>query len=425
MDDEKDFDIENNDFMVNISEEDYDAISQLKQSQTGNKYAFEEREKFSAAATNVNDYDSDIAEKRKNREHKKRNRIKAIKNKRIYKIVWIAMVLAVGFSFGNYLTIGSNDFFAVGREQGMTQVVVPENVTAKELSVILSDSGVIDAPEFFELYCTMTANMEYFKAGSYTVDMNLDYEALINDLQGGASAKIVEDILFPEGSSVVQMASILEENGVCSKGEFLEAMNSGMYEQYDMVAMITNEKDRVYKLEGYLFPSQYDFYINENIDSVVGKLLYSFQKSITKDMMEQINNSGYTLDEIITIASIIQAEAANETDMSRVSAVIFNRLERGHTNGTQALGMDSTQFYPYRVKADAPEGFTSTYETYNQKGLPHGPICNPGVAAIKAALNPDPEYASMFYFCHDKDGNAYYGKNAQEHEVNLVKAGLR
>ena len=134
-----------------------------------------------------------------------------------------------------------------------------------------------------------------------------------------------------------------------------------------------------------------------------------------------------TLDEVLTLASIIQMEAANTDDMYMVSSVLHNRLENGSQYDIYTLDCDSTTYYPYRTKDDVPEAerdtFTSTYNTYTVRGLPAGPICNPGMDAIDAALNP--QDTNYYYFCHDADGNAYYAVTAAEHQQNLVEAGLR
>ncbi|MEG1426563.1 MAG: endolytic transglycosylase MltG, partial [Oscillospiraceae bacterium] len=137
-----------------------------------------------------------------------------------------------------------------------------------------------------------------------------------------------------------------------------------------------------------------------------------------------ITSSQMSMDQIITLASIIQAEAADTGDMYKVSAVLHNRLDRGGEAGTPRLQCDSTIYYPYKNKEDAPAGYESSYNTYEIQGLPEGAICNPGIDAIKAALNPDPENADSFYFCHSADGTAYYASTAEGHQENLQAAGL-
>ncbi len=370
------------------------------------------------------DYYRDENRKKYKKDHRKRDRIKSIKNKRVFNVVWLAMVILVSLSLGGYLITGSNDLFAVGRHVGTTEINIPENVTTEELSEILYENRVINAPEFFTLYVNMTTDVNYVTPGEHQVETTLDYEELINTLQAERPHEIVEGVLFREGLTVMEIATILDEYDICDSEEFLEAAESDLYTSYDMIGQIDNPEEKYYQVEGYLFPATYDFYIDEDVDSVIGKMLNGFQTNFTSELLDQVNQSGYTLDEIITMASIIQAEAADGVDMYRVSAVIHNRLDNGASVGINGLEMDSTIFYPYNTRDDAPEGFDSSYDTYDIEGLPPGAVVNPGISAIDAALNPDEDYLNMFYFCHSEDKTAYYAETIEQHNENLITAGL-
>ena len=145
-------------------------------------------------------------------------------------------------------------------------------------------------------------------------------------------------------------------------------------------------------------------------------------------LFELRQKKGMTLDQLLTLASIIQAEAANKDDMYNVSSVLNNRLQYGDQYDIFHLDCDSTTYYPYRnkdaVPADKRETYKSTYDTYTIEGLPAGPICNPGLDAIDAALNPND--TAYFYFCHNPEtGEAYYAETPAGHEANLEKAGLK
>ena len=161
---------------------------------------------------------------------------------------------------------------------------------------------------------------------------------------------------------------------------------------------------------------------------MVGKLLTNFKNRVS-DLEDKITASGMTLDQVIVLASIIQREAANVNDMGDVSAVLHNRLNFGGEYGIYRLECDSTTFYPYKRAEDVPEtGALSygDYDTYQIQGLPAGAICNPGLDAIEAALEPNTEgdAAYYLYFCHAADGTAYYATNADDHEYNKQLAGL-
>ena len=147
-----------------------------------------------------------------------------------------------------------------------------------------------------------------------------------------------------------------------------------------------------------------------------------YDKVTTIEDMLKKNRSDYTLDQVMIVASIIQSEAADTDDMYYISSIIYNRLNADEDMGVKYLGLDSTKFYPYRTQADIPEDardtFESSYDTYSKEGLPAGEICNPGMNAIIAALNP--KDTNYYFFCHDKDGNAYYASTIYEHNENLA-----
>ncbi len=373
-------------------------------------------------------YLTDKERRAEKKAHKKRNKLKARKNRWIFSVVWLCMVLLVSFTLASYLIQGSNDFFAANRTEGTTEVTIPKEVTVDQLTQILYEAGAIKKPEFFKLYCSVTASMEYFQPGTYKIETNMDYEDLINTLQGGNESREVVTVTFPEGITALEMASLLEENEVCSAQDFLTAIDSDDFDNYDMIGAITNGADKYYKLEGYLFPDTYNFYKGEEIDSVVSKFLYNFQNRVS-DLQTEIANSGMTEDQVVIMASIIQREAANVNDMKDVSAVLHNRLNFGAEYGIYRLECDSTTYYPYKRAEDVPATDAlsyGNYDTYQVQGLPAGAICNPGLDAIEAALRPNTEgdAAYYLYFCHAADGTAYYATNAEDHEYNKQLAGL-
>ena len=407
------------DFVLNIPEEELDAIEDVEDVESDSRLPVLQKPE-------VNDdfYARDSEERAQRKEHKRRNKIKAAKNKGIFRIVWVVMVVLIGITLGSYLIEGANDFFAVGRDDGTATIIIPEEVTSEELAEILYQNGAINKEEFFNIFCSITADMEYFVPGTYAIDKKMDYQGIISYLQGGQDNFEVVTITFQEGMTVEEVAAKLDANGVADYDEILEACKSQDFNGYDMIGRIENDSKRYYLLEGYLFPDTYDFYLNEDIGSCVGKLLNNFQVRITSDIYEKIEASPYSLEEIITLASIIQAEAANKADMYIISAILHNRLEKGESMDIYTLGCDSTMYYPYENRADAPEGYTSDYNTYEISGLPAGPICSPGIDAIKAAVSPSNEGADYYYFCHDENGTPYYARNAAEHQENLIAAGL-
>lgn len=230
-------------------------------------------------------------------------------------------------------------------------------------------------------------------------------------------------VTFPEGYTVADMAARLEKNGVCSAADFMNEVNNTEYlEEFGIE--IEEPAERSFLLEGYLFPDTYDFYRNENVSSVVKKFVRNFNSLITDEMRARAKDLGYTTDEIITIASIIQEEAGVVNEMAKVSSVLHNRLS---SSSFPKLQCDACSFYlrnsvkPY-VDEEKYEHLLQTYSTYNCYDLPEGPIANPGIDAVKAALYP--EETDYYFFVTDDDGVYYYAETFEEHQENCSIAGI-
>lgn len=230
-------------------------------------------------------------------------------------------------------------------------------------------------------------------------------------------------VTFPEGYTALQIAEKLEENGVCSKEEFLTEVNNTEY--LDLFGIeIADPENRYYLLEGYLFPDTYDFYLGESPVSVIKKFLRNFDSKITDDIKAECKEMGYTLDEILTLASVIQRECGNGKDDAMVSSVIHNRLK---DSPNARLECDSTTYYlrenvkPY-VTENEYMFYVELYSTYDTGGIPEGPINNCGLGTINAALNP--EESSYYYFVTDNNGNFYFSETLSEHYSNCTVAGI-
>ncbi|MBR2875683.1 MAG: endolytic transglycosylase MltG [Clostridia bacterium] len=229
-------------------------------------------------------------------------------------------------------------------------------------------------------------------------------------------------VTFIEGITVNECFKLLEENSVASYDELMQAAQNYQFTGNKVFSDIPVENNRAFKLEGYLFPDTYDFYLDESPESVIERFLSNADSKITDEMRARASELGYTMDEILTIASIIQAESYFEKDAPLIASVIYNRLESG-----TPLGMDSAWFYIERNIGDylgeeSIEKYEEYYHTYDFHGLPEGPICNPGMVAINAALYP--EETDYFYFCNDEDGNIYYAVTDSEHIENCEKIGI-
>ena len=231
-------------------------------------------------------------------------------------------------------------------------------------------------------------------------------------------------ITFREGLNIHEVANLLQQKGIVQKNSFFEACNSKSLR--DEFGFLRGEsKDKYFPLEGYLFPDTYDFVKNEDPILVIKKFLKNFETK-TKNL---IIPKGFTLDKIITIASILEAESTLE-EGPNVSSVIHNRIKTFDTGGKNKFGeygfkrlqLESTMYYPHRTEQEAPDDFKSKYNTYEIEGYPPGPICSPGLKFIIDAINPSE--TDYFYFCNDKDRKIYFARTYDEHEKNLKLIGL-
>lgn len=230
-------------------------------------------------------------------------------------------------------------------------------------------------------------------------------------------------ITFPEGSTVSQMALLLEENGVCSAADFMAQANEPLNLE-GCGFEIPNPAERAFLLEGYLFPDTYEFYRGESAESAIGRFLKNSKAKLDGEIVSRCNELGLSLDEVLTIASIIQEEAGVPAEMSKVSSVIHNRL---NSDDFPRLQCDAATFYlrkyvePY-VDEAGMEALSERYNTYKCKGLPAGPITNSGIDAVKAALYP--EETDYYFFVTDSNGVYYYAETWDEHIKNCDIAGL-
>lgn len=226
-------------------------------------------------------------------------------------------------------------------------------------------------------------------------------------------------VTFPEGLTVSEVAARLEENEVCSASDFMALTTDKAYLEaldYKILEGIETENIAFY-LEGFVFPDTYDFYKGDSAKNALSRFLKNADSKITEEHMKRAEELGYTMSEILTLASIIQEEASDPKEMPYVSSVLHNRL---NSPSYGKLQCDVSIHYVNDNITDSPylEGDTSVfaehYNTYKCDGLPAGPICNPGLAAIEAALYP--AETDYYFFFTDADWNYYYNNDYYTHQ---------
>ena len=235
-------------------------------------------------------------------------------------------------------------------------------------------------------------------------------------------------VTFPEGLTLVQMAERLEENKVCSASEFIALTNNYEYIQtfgYSFTDGITNPESRAFYLEGYIFPDTYEFYKGESAERALKRFLDNTERKLTAEYRQRAKTLGFTLDEIITLASIVQEESFTDASVKNVASVLHNRLT---SPSFRRLQCDVTVHYinEYVTNSKHLSNDTSIYaelyNTYKCYGLPAGPITNPGLAAIEAALYP--AETNYYYFVTDSNRNYYYSSTYAQHKAKCRELGL-
>ncbi len=334
----------------------------------------------------------------------------------------VAVVLAA--------VIGVSAFFIADMKGGKNgkdvSVEIKSGTYTAQIAEILKDEGIINSPLGFRVFAKLKKYESKFKYGHYTFNTGDSYEEIAEKLiTQGAKAETIK-VTIPEGTgindfvknvngkkvTVLGIASILEKAGVCQKADFIAALNDVKFESKLLKG--AQGKNTYYALEGYLFPETYEFYkledSKEAAKAVVEKMLKEAESRITDDMFKKAEEMGYSMHEILTMASIIQMEAGNDSNaLPKIAGVFYNRL---NSPSFTTLGSSPTIFY-----GDTFEQDDDRYDTYKIKGLPPGPLCSPGIKAIKAALSP--EGSEYFYFVTDKNGKFYFHKTYAEQTATI------
>ena len=265
----------------------------------------------------------------------------------------------------------------------------------------LKDAGIIEYKALFKLFAKYSHADVKMDPGTYVLNTELDYRAIVKNLQVGTASMVVTTITFPEGMTMAQIFAKLEKEGVCSASELYKAAADFNYSFRFLENVGTGDAAR---LEGFVFPNTYDFYQGEQPSSVINKFLTALHSRITADMWKQIESRGTTFRDTVIVASMLEKEAANDLERATIASVIYNRLAAG-----MPLGIDSTILYvhpDYTGGVDLPAEYLTEESPYNTRisaGLPPTPICNPGMESIKAALNPT-ETDYLYYALDEETG---------------------
>ncbi len=349
------------------------------------------------------------------RSRRKRTRFKLLKS-----LAWLMACLVVAVALSIFLIQSCGDIFGYDSGGEDTPFVITRSDDLSSVAERLSDSGIIEQKLTFKFYAKFKKATDGFTPGTYNLNPDMSYDEILALTRRTATEeKKVVKITFREGLTIYEIADLLDENGVCDKKEFLDTLQNEEL-GFAFIDDIPRDSRRFSRLEGYLFPDTYDFYVGEKTSSVAKKFLNNFNNKITASMYKKMEEQGITLDQLVTLASIVQKEAGRAKEMYRVSSVFRNRLD---SNGAfPLLQSDTTTNYinDYIKPNGGSQEMIDAYDTYSTSGLPVGPICCPGINALRAAL--DPAETPYYFFLSDEKGTYYYAETFAGHRNNAAKA---
>ena len=349
--------------------------------------------------------------------------------------IWLVLAVVIGVSLGRLLWVCASDVLAFGRPNQAITITVTADDTVDTVTDKLYDAGLIQYKDLFKLYASLAKADQKISAGTYVLNSQYDYHALVNGMTASSSYRETVKVKIPEGYSSAQIYALLESKGVCTVATLEEYASTSEFSSYPFLEDVT--RGTKYCLEGFLFPDTYEFYTNDTPQRIFDKMLSRFADQVDDDLLvyldtlnetmsAKMRKNGYsqsfiddnklTLYDVITMASIVQKESAHSGENYEIASVFYNRLS--HPNAYPFLNSDATVVYAHGGKQDLTADdykLDSPYNTYVVKGLPAGPIANPGLSAIMAALGPaDTNY---YYFVLDPSiGEHLFSETYKEHQ---------
>ena len=346
-------------------------------------------------------------------------------------VIYIVAVIAVSVGLSVFVINTANDIFKFVVEDKIVTVSIPEYADIDDVADALYDAGAIKYKWAFKLWTAVKdPNAEFVAGDSYQVSTTLNYDYLRSQFKR-STRRVEVRVTIPEGYTVDEIISLLVEKGIGTKEAFEDVIQNYAFD-YRFVNELQVKPERIWRLEGYLFPDTYNFYLDTNPDdtaseiTAIGKILDNFNRKFVEDYYARCADLNLTVDEAVTLASMIEKETRYASELGDVSSVFHNRLK--YKSSFPYLNSDATIMYAIAhdtgSRLDTMTGedinYNTPYNTYTYKGLPPGPIANPGLNAIKYALYPNS--TGYFYFVSDSNGRMLFGKTEAEHIKNINTA---
>ena len=348
-----------------------------------------------------------------------------------------ATTVGFGFTLGFKYVLSQNDRFSnfetrvakVGKDTpGAIMVVIRQGFDTGDIADALAEANAIKNKLAFVFMSKLNGFDGEYKAGTHFVKSDMNYDEIMYTLsQKPQSVKVT----FREGLSYREVKLALLEAGVLFDEQVLDSMvnNPALFLDFEFVTDIPQQEGRDWLLQGYLFPDTYEFDMNTTEESIIRTFLYNTERKLIPELYTRAKTLNMTMDEVITLASIIEKESGRLDEMDLVASVFINRLKaKNHITGNR---MESCATINY-VKSERgvetsltvtteDQQMVTPYNTYMYKGLPAGPICSPGMDAIRAALWPAKTGYYYFVTKNDGTGSSAFASTQNEHFNNVNK----
>lgn len=342
---------------------------------------------------------------------KEKNQKKEKKKRGVFRWIFLILILfIVAVGLGGYLTYTTGISTPRDPDKKAVQgITIRDGESISEIASQLKKDGIISSVTIFKMYTRINGLDSSFQAGDYALSPSMTMEEISKIIISGKTN--VTSVTIPEGFTEYDVADRLAKLGLVDKESFIDTL-----EKQDFTSeypFLSDAQEGEHRLEGYLFPSTYAIRKEAGNDEIIESMLEKYNKTFSSSMKTRAEELGYSENDIIIIASIIEKEAAADQDRTKIASVIYNRLKSG-----MKLQMDSTIQYALGLKKARKKDLTisdtklkSEYNTYKRKGLPYGPICSPGKASIMAALYPDDTDYMYFILSSKLDGTMTFSKD--------------
>ncbi len=337
-------------------------------------------------------------------------------------VIYITIVVLISVAVAVAIILVANDRYAFVKSDEVIEITIPENATTDDIADILHDNGIVKYRSLFASYLKKHDDGKGFVAGTYSLSAMKSYEDLAYEFKEKTPVG-VSWVTIPEGYTVDEIIDLMVSNGIGTREGYVDAINNYDFDYWfiDELGDDWADNGRIYRLEGYLFPDTYQFYNASSEVTVIKKMLARFNMVFSDEYKERVKELGYTVDQIITIASMIEKEANNAADFSNVASVFFNRLN----NSEYFPNLESDATILYAMKHDNPDvekvtsadlTYDSPYNSYTHSGLIPGPIANPSNSAILAAMNPA---STSYYYFVSSPTKTYFSSTKAEHDYYI------